>query len=825
MRKSTLLLSSAKNLWLMVVLACGLTLSVASCKDDDNSNDSNGHSDIDPAETDEAVAALRWLVALTDTRELTDNWASKTYEPTVGQASTQNELNRVKVVNDLEEAKIDFASLAGIDTEGLDAAKTVTDEGVGTLTWTPSPGGADNLATVDVSSPLLPRLRQIIYCTSEQTGKNGVIFDNVKGTAYYRFGDVVRHDDGYYWVCVRPCFEPDKGDSHWINIFNASASGDGMKIPDKYLQKKWDNKDKYGNAPIVLPTKLPAEDQHTHNLSQLIQALLNPADYENTYKHHSYYALGGFSPKYNGRLFVERVAGYWDQPTANGYTVWQILFNRTREQMKEFTELDFFNQGYSWGLFDGNKATIYYYQSKDYRTSYKSIRKMTFDVTRGFDVRAFAGDPEASTNIQKELVQFFDGITDTGSAEKSGRWLIRYASGKDLAGSILAPSPYEPLPNTRDVYVYNKETNKNVRTELETEEMIEEESKVKYEDWGSISPGTVIRDADGTRWICYSGWVDDNDTEVTADHKARFISFDGLTTSTETFPNGQKGSFVSNADLMPEHEAPVAAIVLSQFTIPSLMEKTPTRYFQDKCKELWNIDLTMFRISRDSTFIHDGKAYAGLMEHLSLAYMPAAGRSQATQPYLRYIQDGSGMTDRSSLPKWFRHPRHRFFKHYNADYRPLLDLAHPFAVSGFITVGHPVCADEFSSCVRTSTKRRDGDFTVADIYQTPYNGLLYNQQPAQYVTPYREHALVVRYLEFDDPSGKFRGTYGGKRYTLVSAPTGDYEMIFRTTGAGQFLLHHTINPGSFVWCSMDGQKFDIHYYVKNNGFPTADEHW
>ena len=80
MRKSTLLLSSAKNLWLMVVLACGLTLSVASCKDDDNSNDSNGHSDIDPAETDEAVAALRWLVALTDTRELTDNWASKTYE-------------------------------------------------------------------------------------------------------------------------------------------------------------------------------------------------------------------------------------------------------------------------------------------------------------------------------------------------------------------------------------------------------------------------------------------------------------------------------------------------------------------------------------------------------------------------------------------------------------------------------------------------------------------------------------------------------------------------------------------------------------------------
>ena len=823
MRKSTLLLSSAKNLWLMVVLACGLTLSIASCKDDDNSNDSNEHSDIDPAETDEAVAALRWLVALTDTRELTDNWASKTYEPTVGQASTQNELNRVKVVNDLEEAKIDFASLAGIDTEGLDAAKTVTDEGVGTLTWTPSPGGADNLATVDVSSPLLPRLRQIIYCTSEQTGKNGVIFDNVKGTAYYRFGDVVRHDDGYYWVCVRPCFEPDKGDSHWINIFNASASGGGMKIPDKYLQKKWDKKDKYGNAPIVLPTKLPAEDQHTHNLSQLIQALLNPTDYENTYKHHSYFALGGFSPKYNGRLFVERVADYWDQPTANGYTVWQILFNRTREQMKEFTELDFFNQGYSWGLFDGNKATIYYYQSTEYRASYKSIRKMTFDVTRGFDVRAFAGDPEASTNIQKELVQFFDGITDTGSAEKSGRWLIRYASGKDLAGSILAPSPYEPLPNTRDVYVYNKETNKNVRTELETEEMIEEESKVKYEDWGSISPGTVIRDADGTRWICYSDWTDIMGY-TTADHKARFISFDGLTTSTEVFANGQQGSFVSNADLMPEREAPVAAVILSPFTLPSA--PGPVAYFQDKCKELWNIDLSMFRTERDSAFIYDGQAYEGTMYYLSLAYMPAAGRTPATQPYLRYVQDGSGIgKQRQMLPKWFNYPRLRFFKHYNADYRPLLDLAHPFAGSGFITEGHPVYADEFSSCVRTSTKRRDGDFTEADIYQTPYNGLLYNQQPAQYVTPYREHALLVRYLEFDDPSGKFRGTYGGKRYTLVSKPSGDMELTFRSHGTGQFQLSHSVNPGVFTWCSMDGQRVDLGYYSNCVAFPKADEHW
>ena len=456
------------NYWLLAALLCGLSMSVTSCKDDDDDNSSENRTEAEATENDEGVAALRWLVALTDTRELADNWASKTYEPTVGQSSTQNELCRVIVVSGLEEAKADFASLAGIEIDGLDGTKTVTDQGVGTLTWTPSDSGADNVATVDVNSPLLPRLRQIVYCTSEQTGKNGAVFDNVKGTAYYRFGDVVKDNaTGYYWVCVRPCFEEgDKGDSHWINIFNASASGDGKKIPEKYLQTKWDHKEKYGNAPIVLPTKLPAEDKHTHNLAQLIQALLRPDSYEGTCKQFPHAALGGFDYEYNGRLFVEAVAEFWKENTDNGYNVWQILFNRTYEQMLGLTELDFINQGYKWGLLAGNTASVYCYKSKEYRTNIKASDNMEFDVTRGFDVRAYASDPDASDDIGKEMKQFYSYGANSYSY---GRWVIRYASGKDLAKTILNPSPYEPLPNTTNVYVYNLKTNKNVRTPLETE--------------------------------------------------------------------------------------------------------------------------------------------------------------------------------------------------------------------------------------------------------------------------------------------------------------------------------------------------------------------
>jgi hypothetical protein len=371
----------------------------------------------------------------------------------------------VVAVSNLDEAKENFAALAGIDIDGLDATKTVTDNGVGKLTWTPSPEGADNIATVDVESSLLPRLRQIVYCTSEQTGKN-FFGQNVTGTAYYRFGDVVRDKEGYYWVCVRPCFEPDKGTSHWINIFNASASGDNKAIPEKYIQGKWSNQAKYNNATIMLPTKLPFDAQHTFNLSQLVWALINPTEYENTYKRSRYNALGHFDAQYNGRLFIERVANFWNQPTENSYTVWEILFNRTQEQMRSMNQLEFLNQGYSWKL--GYTAKAYRYKSNDYRAMFKSGEDdyLEFDVRQGFDIRNYASDPNGSKNIQnKELDQFY-----SYGKFKSGRWVIRYATGKELDGVHF--SPYEPLTNCTDIYVYNKKTNKNPRTALETEDDI-----------------------------------------------------------------------------------------------------------------------------------------------------------------------------------------------------------------------------------------------------------------------------------------------------------------------------------------------------------------
>jgi hypothetical protein len=286
-------------------------------------------------------------------------------------------------------------------------------------------------------------------------------------------------------------------------------------------------------------------------------------------------------------------------------------------------------------------------------------------------------------------------------------------------------------------------------------------------------------------------------------------------------------ALLAGCDLMPEEEAPVAAIILCGLTKTTGDGAGEAHiHFRKEMADLWNIDLSQFSTPRDSAFVKDNEEYPGNVYALSLAYMPTNGRTNGTQPYLRYVEDQSGLAEgRLGLPKWFVYPRMRFFKRYHDNSNTMLDLTHPFAASNFISENHPVSADEFSRSKHKNTGRRYGDFTMNDCYNVPFNALLYNQQPTQYVTPYREKVLLVRYLELEDPSGKFHETYDGKRYQLISKPDYVPEMLYRNSPPGQLQLGHSINPGNFEWCTMDGEKFDIDYYIENVSFPKAEEGW
>ena len=453
------------NWWLLFAVVCGLSFGFTACSDDDDDNNgTEQRSDVDPLDNDDAQTAFRWLCALANVDGLDANWQSKTYEPTVGQASENNEYTRIVVVNSLDEAKQNFASFADKKMEELGAKVVISGGAAGTMTWEPSKAGAQNLAVVEVSSRIMPHLQKLVYCTQDQVGQNGGLFgNNMKGTPYYRFGDVIQDPDGYYWVCVRPCFAANpadetgytdtKGDSHWINIFNASETGDSHAMPAGNVKSTWNKIGKYGEQEILLPTNLAYDREHLFNLTQLVWALLNPGAYETFCANNANSALGGFPYTYNGKNFLTSVATYWNTPDEKGRTIWQKLFNHTYEEMQQLVHMNFFYQGYSWKI--GNSGYCWLYTSDGYAKSYSgavSDDKKEFNFVKdGFDITHFAQDPNA-------MPKPFKSFSRNLNYEATGTWVVRYKRGDKLmtAGKFSYYSQIAAANgNMKDIYRYN----------------------------------------------------------------------------------------------------------------------------------------------------------------------------------------------------------------------------------------------------------------------------------------------------------------------------------------------------------------------------------
>ena len=532
---------------LMAVLLLGLSQSVISCKDDDDEKNEQRSDDADMLDTKEAQVAWQWLCALTDAESLTTNWASKTYEPTIGEPSENNELNRLVIVGSIDEARQHFGSLADIDPDKLVSEQTINVPGVGKLVWTPSGADAQNLAEVSVDTKLIPNLQKIVYCTPEQKGVNGIFWTNVDGTAYYRLGDIIRDADGYYWVCVRPSFKQgDKEKSYWFNIYNASESGqvDGVKKPilPANIYDKYNKKPKYNNQTIILPTGLKYEREHIHNLSNLIWALLNPDAYATlvgTSSDLTKNGLCGFDYKYHGKNFLNAVSNYWRTDVSTGYDLWQVLFHTSYEELhKQLVErkcpINLIYNGYSW--IAGNWGNLWRYQTKGYEVKMKGSKSddewgRNFGED-GFDVRADAGDPEANEAMK-------DSYT----------WVVRMKTGSDLTVKGKY-SPYEQIKGCTDIYRYNERTNAKLHSDPVEDTAINQPTDKTaasnaIEGSGIYMLGDVLEDEEGSKWICIAGngqspmYPNFNDT------RAAFISFDNI-----KIQNGVATNIIKDDDLM-----------------------------------------------------------------------------------------------------------------------------------------------------------------------------------------------------------------------------------------------------------------------------------
>jgi len=183
---------------LMAALVCSLSLSVTSCKDDDNSNvpeEQETYEGLSTLENDQlADLVAAWTDASRDDLNGTE-WLNNTFEPTVGlELDESNPGIRLVVANTVEEADSIAASMLGslgIDYENP-VGFTYSNSQVGSIEY--SHGEGNTLGSISVD-----KIRQIPVLQEIRLVK--VLPNNAKGKPYYKCGDIVKYKNRFY-VCV-----------------------------------------------------------------------------------------------------------------------------------------------------------------------------------------------------------------------------------------------------------------------------------------------------------------------------------------------------------------------------------------------------------------------------------------------------------------------------------------------------------------------------------------------------------------------------------------------------------------------------------------------
>ena len=266
------------------------------------------------------------------------DWQKATFEPTIGKASENDPYTRVIATNDLATAARRFAYLTGAAVNETTSDYTWSHKQAGSLTYHAGSPAGTYLAQVDVDLKQMPRLKKILYQTPDQMGENAS--GSFSGSAYYRFGDVVKKQNskGFddYWVCVRPAFSLEgKGDSHWVCLSD---------LPDENLFTY-----EYDKQSWVLPTKLGESKEHMQNFAEMMYAILDPVQYFANLSDPKLKVFHDFDRtefgQYHNQYFWELVRDAWDD-----HKLFQQVFNlmdkEAVDDMIKSQGLSFIYKGY-----------------------------------------------------------------------------------------------------------------------------------------------------------------------------------------------------------------------------------------------------------------------------------------------------------------------------------------------------------------------------------------------------------------------------------------------------------------------------------------------
>ena len=450
---------------LSILMVSALTMS---CKDDDDKLSAEEQAEKEAAEQAEKASKF-WNVAgqLVGTLQATDDYASKTYEPTIGEPQEGNSTVRLVVTDDAASAAQRFADLVGLD-DGVMNSETATyawsDPDVGTLTYTKSTDG-QTLATVDVSIKQVPKLQKIIYLTLAQKGDNANYT-----TCYYRFGDVISraNEDGKteYWVCVRPSFEPEgKGDSHWITL---------SPLPTKNI---FTYTSKTNGFTYTLPKNLGVNKKHMQNLAEMLWALTDPQGWEKSITDNPYTSIfnkgvpmfNDFDKalvKYHSEEFWKRVNDGWVNTKVTlskgpQVDLWQAILAKSRSEMSTALYnggLHLLCDGYSWNTTFSNSPTLYEYTYKYGRKAESNCHNVTYTKPSAQVIYKNEPNRDIEINVAEEYTDVHPYLKiPRFFGNEDYHYIIRHATGDEL--SALTGTVYNkkrPIDGFTEVYNYNK---------------------------------------------------------------------------------------------------------------------------------------------------------------------------------------------------------------------------------------------------------------------------------------------------------------------------------------------------------------------------------
>ena len=526
-----------KKYALIALAAC---LCLASCN----------RGELNPEPTEDAVSDetifLNVVGQLVDSRDLTMGYAGKTFKPTIGKPDGGDESVRVVALNSLSAAVAHFNDLTGAGITETTATKNWQHKEVGSLTWNLTKDNT-SWATVDVSVPAVPSLHKIIYRSPEQGDVNGSVGDN--GSAYYRFGDIIRDDDVTfsYWICVRPSFGPEgKGDSHWVSV---------SPLPDKNLWPNYKTGDTHqasNDMQYSLPYNIGNQLKWHQDLAELLFAIINPELWEDNVQLfstesrvlHSPEGLPIFSDfhvsniKYHNKAFWKNVQEIWKSKNFIK-RLFGISYEEMEAALNPYSEnargLHFLYSGHSWNLLTSNKPKLFQvHYTSGAADEERNMHKQTTKT-----VSAQVVDPH--NRVESDINYPLD-FTKIGSqqpfykeprffGDDAPRWVVRYATGEQLSTTGRF-DPQQPIPGftgfEREIYRYYRD--------VYSEKNLTDEPEVTDASGGAGFIGTphyrwgdVYKDEAGCLWFVINQSGIDNESDIDANRKSRYselVSFD-----------------------------------------------------------------------------------------------------------------------------------------------------------------------------------------------------------------------------------------------------------------------------------------------------------